>query len=80
MGGKVGGIAFSKMSHGEFAAAPELVVEVFLSEDLAPALLQTALAPVLIPVGGAGVQGSRFERGLSNLIKALPAASLRGLS
>ena len=78
MGGKVGGIAFSKMSHGEFAAAPELVVEVFLSEDLAPALLQTALAPVLIPVGGAGVQGSRFERGLSNLIKALPAASCEG--
>lgn len=43
----------SLLSHAEFTTAVELVVEVVFAQEFASALLQTTLAPILLPKDGA---------------------------
>ena len=66
------------LPHGELAAAVLLVVEAILLEQLVATVLQSALAPVLIPERGAGNGLLRRLPCPVDLLQALPSAGGQG--
>ena len=60
------------MTHAEFAAAVELIIKIHLFDDFSPALLQSALAPILGPPSHIIISSAGFLAGKIDLVQILP--------
>lgn len=69
-----------EVTHTEFAAAVELIIEIHLFDDFSPALLQSALAPILRPPEDVLIRSAGFLAGKIHLIQILPTGRSKSRS
>ena len=64
--------------HAELAAAVLLVIETIFTDELLPALLKAAFAPVPVPPCHIRIKGGGISAGFVNLVQAFPSGGGKG--